>query len=225
MVETFINSLVIGYSGAVMPGSLLTYTLNRSLKYGARAGFIISIGHSLLELAVVVLIMLGFGKYLQSDTAQKIIGIVGGLVLCFFGISMLRDIILNKVNVDFSTARNTGGNESAGSTGKRKINSSMLLSGIIISASNPYFCFWWAVIGLNLIMTAYNRLGFPGVIAVYISHITCDISWYSFVSALISKTRRFINLKAYKGIILFLGIVLIGFGLSFMINSINTIMS
>ena len=49
MVEIFLQSLLIGYSGAMMPGSLLTYTLDKSIKSGPKAGLIISIGHALLE--------------------------------------------------------------------------------------------------------------------------------------------------------------------------------
>lgn len=211
MVEVFFKSLLIGYSGALMPGSLLTYTLEKSIKTGAKAGFLISIGHALLELVLVFLIFLGVGKYLGTSTAQLVIGIVGGGVLVFFGVSMVKDIYLGRVNIDFKK-------QSDGKYGN------IVVGGAVISASNPYFIIWWAAVGLGLMMNAYNSFGLIGVILFYFGHILADFSWYIFISTLVSKTRNFINLKIYKIIIVFLGICLIGFGVNFLVASVKILL-
>ena len=208
MIEVFLQSMLIGYSGAVMPGSLLTYTLDKSIKTGARAGFLISVGHALLELALVILIFLGVGKYLGTTAAQMIIGILGGLVLIFFGSGMVKDIVKGNISIDFNKPAD-------GKYGN------IIVGGALISASNPYFIIWWAAIGLGLIMNAYNSFGIAGVILFYFGHIISDFTWYCFISALISKTRTFINRKAYKIVIALLGICLVGFGLSFLIKSVK----
>lgn len=210
MLEVFLQSLLIGYSGAMMPGSLLTYTIDKSIKSGAKAGLLISLGHCILELILVILIFLGAGKYLQTPIAQLVIGLIGGIVLIFFGTNMIRDIFLNRINIDLKNKSNSK-------------NGNMVISGALISASNPYFPIWWAAIGLGLITNAYNLFGLFGVVLFYLGHITSDLSWYGFVSALISKTRNFINLKIYKIIITFLGFCLIGFGTSFILGSIKII--
>lgn len=210
MVQVFIQSMLIGYSGAIMPGSLLTYTLEKSIKSGTKAGLMISIGHSLLELVLVILIFLGIGKYLGTPPAQLAIGIIGGIVLIFFGINMLKDIYLGKVNINFA-------NERDGKYGN------ILIGGALISASNPYFIVWWAAVGLGLIMTAYNTFGLIGVVFFYLGHITSDITWYVCISMIISKSKKFINLKVYKIIIAVLGICLIGFGINFIISAVRVI--
>ncbi len=210
MVEVFLQSLLIGYSGAMMPGSLLTYTLDKSIKTGPKAGLIISIGHALLEFFLVILIFLGLGKYLGTPIAQLVIGLIGGIVLILFGASMIKDIYLGKISIDFKN--NTNGK-----------SGNMLISAALISASNPYFAVWWSAVGLGLIMNAYNMFGLIGVVLFYFGHIMADITWYVFISVLISKTRNFINLKAYKIIIALLGICLIGFGVSFIVSSIKIV--
>lgn len=212
MIEVFLQSLLIGYSGAIMPGSLLTYTLDKSIKSGTKAGLMASIGHALLELVLVILIFSGIGKYLGTTTAQLVIGMLGGIVILLFGAGMIKDIYLGKVSIDFK-------NEPDGKYGYGNI----LIGGALISASNPYFIVWWAAVGLGLIMNAYNAFGLLGVILFYIGHIMSDITWYVFVSALISKTRKFINLKVYKIIIASLGICLIGFGINFIVLSARII--
>lgn len=208
MIEVFLQSMLIGYSGAMMPGSLLTYTLDKSIKTGAKAGLLISAGHALLELALVMLIFLGVGKYLGRTIAQMLIGILGGLVLIFFGTGMVKDVVKGNISVDFKKpADGKYGNIIAG--------------GALISASNPYFIIWWAVVGLGLIMKAYNSFGMSGVVLFYCGHILSDFTWYCFISVLISKTRNFINLKVYKIVIAFLGLCLIGFGISFLITFVK----
>ncbi len=202
MVSIFLQSLLIGYSGAMMPGSLLTYTIDRSIKAGAKSGPLIVIGHSLLELVIVVLIFAGAGRVLATDTAQMIIGFAGGLVLNLMGIGMIRDALLNRLTINTESR-------------PEHVKSSMIAAGAIISAANPYFIFWWAVIGLGLILSAYKAFGIAGVVIFYLGHTLADLTWYSFISYLISKTRRFINLKIYKVVIIALGLCLCGFGISF----------
>lgn len=210
MAEVFLQSLLIGYSGAVMPGSLLTYTLDKSIKTGARAGIMISIGHALLELVLVILMFMGIGRYLGTAAAQIAIGILGGLVLVLFGTGMIRDIHKGNISIDFK----------ADSDGKY---GNILIGSALISASNPYFIVWWAAVGLGLLMNAYNSFGLAGIALFYTGHILSDITWYCFISALISKTRSFISLKVYKIIIVILGVFLVGFGLSFIFSSVKTV--
>ncbi len=61
MLQVFIQSLLIGYSGAVMPGSLLTFTIDRSLKYGgAGPAMLVPLGHVGVEALLVVAIFFRF---------------------------------------------------------------------------------------------------------------------------------------------------------------------
>jgi threonine/homoserine/homoserine lactone efflux protein len=208
-MDIFIQSLIIGFSGAMMPGSLLTYTIEKSMKIGPKAGFLVSVGHSLLELLLVILLFLGLGKYLETPLAQMIIGILGGAVLIFFGVSMIKDVVQGKINIEMkeSTTSKSGG---------------IILGSALISASNPYFAVWWAAVGLGLMMNAYNLLGLAGVVLFYTGHILADFTWYMSVSFVIGKTRRFINMKVYRVIIIILGAVLIGFGAGFLVASGKT---
>jgi threonine/homoserine/homoserine lactone efflux protein len=210
-MQIFLRSLIIGYSGAMMPGSLLTYTINKSMKHGAKSGILISIGHSILELFLVVILFVGLGKYLAADPVQTVIALVGGAVLIFFGFGMLRDVYRKKISINFAEMGSAG-------------QGSMIVEGAIISATNPYFIFWWAAVGLGLIVDAYNVLGILGIVLFYLGHICSDITWYSFISVLISKTRKFMNLTVYTVTIAVLGLFLIGFGLKFIYSGFNMTM-
>ena len=61
----FYTSLMIGFSGALSPGPLLLLTIEETTKIGAKAGILISIGHALLELIVVIALYNGLNNFLD----------------------------------------------------------------------------------------------------------------------------------------------------------------
>jgi threonine/homoserine/homoserine lactone efflux protein len=164
----------------------------------------------LLELVLIILIFLGLGIILQSDAAQITIGIAGGLMLGIMGTDMLIKSIKNKVSVNTDGERSGGGN--------------MLLSGAVISAANPYFLLWWAVIGLVLVMKSYDSFGAAGVAVFYFGHISADFIWYGAISVIVGTTRRFIKQTPYRVIIAVLGGLLIFFGGNFVYGAIVNLM-
>lgn len=214
MLAIYITALTIGFSGAMMPGSLLTYTLKQSLATGKRAGFIIVAGHALLELLLLILIFLGFDAVLRSDYAQMAIGFIGGALLLYMGFDMIRGSIRNTVHVRTDSCSSRA--EKSGKPG------SLLLSGVLLSASNPYFLIWWAIVGLGLLMEAYKAFGIAGVCIFYIGHTSADFIWYGSISVLVGTTRKFVREKPYRVMIAILGGVLLFFGGRFMFGAAVT---
>ncbi|NLO47786.1 MAG: LysE family transporter [Clostridiales bacterium] len=211
MVLLYSSAFVLGLSGAMMPGPLLTYTIRKALAKGWKAGFIITAGHALLEIALIALIMLGFGKILQTLIAQIIIGMAGGLLLTYMGYDMLKNAIKNNISVSTEEKGTRAG--------------SMVLSGILISASNPYFLIWWTIIGLGFILQAIGSYAYLGAVVFYLGHITADLLWYGVVSTVVGKTRKFIKDKPYRIIIASLGFILVLFGFRFIYGAVKDILS
>lgn len=189
-----------------MPGPLLTYNINQSMRLGIRSGFLLIAGHAILELATIALLFLGVGTFLSTNTAQIVIGLAGGLLLILFGAIMVIDVIKGKAKLDLQE------------NGKGK-SGNLVVNGIIISAMNPYFIIWWTVIGLGLMLAAYKAYGILGIAVFFAGHILADFTWYLFISILVSKARKLLNDKAYKIIVGILALVLIGFGISFIMNA------
>ena len=204
MIGTFFQSLLIAYSGAVMPGPLLTYNINQSMRVGVRSGLLLITGHAILELATIALLFLGLGAFLSTNSAQIVIGLAGGTLLILFGAVMIKDVILGKARLDLQ------GN------GKEK-SGGLILNGIMISAMNPYFIIWWTVVGLGLMMTAFKAYGIIGIAVFFAGHLLADFSWYVLISFLASRSRKIMSEKAYKVIVVILALVLVGFGINFVI--------
>lgn len=206
MAVLFLSALTVGFSGAMMPGSLLTYTIQQSLKTGVRAGILITVGHALLEAGLILLIFLGLGSILKTNLAQIIVGLAGGALLAIMGIQMVLGSVRNTIQI-----QTAGGQEKAR-------NVRLVLSSAVISITNPYFLLWWMVVGLGFIMQSYSTLGTAGVAVYYFGHISADFIWYVSISAVIGKTRKFIKETPYRIIIAALGGLLVYFGANFIIG-------
>lgn len=198
MIVLYLSALAVGFSGAVMPGSLLTYTIRQALSSGPRSGFIIVLGHALLELALILLIFLGFDTVLGSNAARIAVGLLGGVLLLGMG----ADMILQAARDRIAQPENR----------KKPGSRSMFVSGIVISAANPFFLLWWVAVGLGFVMQSYDSFGYRGVLIYFLGHITADFMWYGAVSVLVGTTRRFIGGKVYRVLVGVLGGLLVFFG-------------
>ena len=100
----FSFSFLVALTGAMSPGPLLTYTIIKSVqtsKHGYLMGLWIIIGHAILELGIIILLLLGFSFILKNIIVIRIVGIVGGLILVFFGLSIVRDVYFGNISADF----------------------------------------------------------------------------------------------------------------------------
>ena len=204
LIAIFGSAFLIGFSGALMPGPMFALVLSGSSKSGFKAGPLTVLGHGILELALVIGLVLGLGSLLQNETVFKIIGMVGGAVLVYLGIDMIRSIRKAKLDLE----------KDGKDPGK-----SLIFHGIIASLSNPYWIMWWATIGMALILSA-SKYKLWGVIVFFIGHILSDLVWYSSVSFAVDRGRKFLSQKVYKGIIAVCGVFLIGFGIYFISGAV-----
>ena len=195
-----ITSFIIALSGALMPGPLLTATVGESARYGPRAGPLLVVGHAILEFALVVALFLGLAPLLTNNKVTAGISLAGGTILLWLAFGMFRT--LSSLSL-----------ETAGSS--KKGQGRLITSGILVSLSNPYWSIWWATIGLAYILQ--SRLwGMVGVVVFFIGHILADLAWYSLVSYLIGKGRRFFTNAMYRGLVGFCALFLFGFAVWFL---------
>ncbi|MEX1307777.1 MAG: LysE family transporter [Eubacteriales bacterium] len=209
MIGIFFNALVVGYSGAVMPGALLTYVINQSLKKGIKVGVLTIIGHALLETVLIVLIFLGLSSVLESNLMSIIISFAGGALMIFFGVSGVLEVVRGKFKVEVDDQAK------ADSDGK------LIVAGGLVSLANPYFIIWWATIGLALLFKAHAAFGYIGVVVFALGHFMADFSWYVLISGAVHKTKGFLNLKAYRALAFVLSLALVGFGIYYMFSGMK----
>ena len=83
-----------------MPGPLLAVDIAETPRYGWRAGPIISVGHAIAEIAVVVALALGFVALAENEGLARVISVVGGAALIAMGMAMGYDALKKRIRYD-----------------------------------------------------------------------------------------------------------------------------
>lgn len=205
LIGIFITSFLLALSGALMPGPLLTVTINESVTRGPWTGPLLIIGHAILELILIIIILWGLGTILQDDTILSVIAFIGSVFMLAMGYSMIRNVrFLTLSDAQSQTPKST----------IARILKHPLSAGVIVSLANPYWSVWWLTIGLTYIFISV-KLGIIGIIVFFVGHVMADFLWYSVVSVSISLGRRYFTDGVYRGIAAFCGLFLLGFSVYF----------
>jgi len=205
LLALFFASFGVGFSGALMPGPLLTVDIAESTRRGFWTGPIIVGGHAIAELAVVALLAVGLSEILASDTAFRIIGLLGGAALVLMGGAMMHDIIRKIISFD----PDRPGSSSGLLVGK----------GITASLSNPYWFVWWATVGSAFLSKSLSH-GPAGPVVFYVGHIMSDFVWYTFVSFMISIGKKLLAGKPYYILISLCALFLLYIGVRFIVDAL-----
>ena len=206
LLTIFAGAFVVGLSGAMSPGPVLTVTISETLKRGFKAGPLITLGHAILEITLLALIGLGLGPFFEHPAVVTVFMSAGGLVLLWMGAQML-----------LSNKRIT--EEALSATGKDSPYGP-ILAGIVLSVSNPFWIIWWVTIGMSFV-TQSLQYGLIGLACFYIGHILSDLVWYSFVSFSVSAGRRLCPPMVYRILFILGGAILVMLGAMFITKVIQ----
>jgi len=94
LLEFIATVVLVTASGALAPGPLFFATVSHGTKSGAKGGLAFSIGHTLVEFPLVLLLALVFGEIASEVAGEPAVkvstGVVGGLFLLIFGLKLLK---------------------------------------------------------------------------------------------------------------------------------------
>jgi threonine/homoserine/homoserine lactone efflux protein len=209
LVEMGLQIILVSVSGVFSPGPLLFANLALSKYGGFWSGIKIAIGHTIIELPVIILLSLPFVVFSPVNmifSIMKIISFIAGAFLIVFAI--------------FYVVRIIRANDSPHSA----INSSRIenpyLAGIMFTSLNPFFIVWWTTVGVKLISDSISLLGHPaGMAFLFFVHIWMDYAWLGLSSYLASKGFNIIRSEYHRYITILLTVPLFYYGIYFVLGS------
>ena len=204
----FVNSYIVGFSGAMMPGPLLVVGLSETPRHGWKTGPIISTGHAIAEIFVVIILSMGLIAVSENSVVTAWIGLIGGVSLIIMGIMMGYDIITARVTYEPSSSKQS--------------NQLLALKGITATLSNPYWFVWWATTGLAFLVKSL-KFGVAGPVVFYFGHILSDYTWYTFVSVSLWSGKKLMVGNTLRNLILLCAIFLIYLGVTFIIDGATSL--
>lgn len=206
MIQILLLSFIIALTGALTPGPLLTFTIYKSLnqKRGYLAGLFIVLGHALIEFILIIALLAGASVFFQNPIFLTIIGVIGGTLLIFLGFLSIRNVNKTDFDINFNLEEDK----------VKGYKGNSFIGGIVVSLSNPYWEFWWAVIGLGFMINFNISFENPvGILLFFIGHELGDIVWYLPISTFVYLGGKSLNPKIYKYVLIACGALMIIFGI------------
>lgn len=202
MLPMLLSVVIISLSGVMMPGPMFAVTLAKSYR-SPWAGALISLGHAVIEVPLILLIYFGFAQFFQNTTVQLGLSVAGGAMIIWLGISMFRartEVVQKGKDLPYNA----------------------FVAGIIASGFNPFFLLWWATIGSMLVMK-FHGFGTIGLTLFIVVHWLCDLVWLSFVSILVYRTRALWGRRLQEWVFIACSLLLVGFGGWFLVSGIQLV--
>lgn len=213
----FTTAFFVGFSGAMMPGPMLTVTITETPRRGFWVGPQLVFGHAIVECILIVCLAGGLSYAIQQPAVTGGIGLLGGIVLLWFGWSMYQGASNTGVSLNFS--------ESGSASGiGRQSSVSPVISGIVLSLTNPYWSLWWATVGVSYVVAAIS-LGTLGLLLFFAGHILADLAWYSAVSFIVNTGRNYISDRLYQGTLVVCACFMVLLGCWFAIDGFQRLMA
>ena len=205
-----ITIVVVTASGALAPGLLFFVNVAHGTKSGAKGGLAFSVGHSIVEFSLVMLLALVLLEVVDEPAVKyepavkSIIGVIGGTFLLVFGVLQVHQFLMSKSEV-FG--------------GKTIPLRNPLLLGSIFTGLNPYFIIWWLTAGLKLIWDSIIFASWAGVLLMYVAHVWMDYVWLTATAYLAKRGTSLVGSRGYRIVMAVFGGILVYFGLSFLISA------
>jgi threonine/homoserine/homoserine lactone efflux protein len=204
MAAVFIFSFLASLGAVVSPGPVMAAIITEAPRQGWRVGPLVAIGHTLLELILVVLLGLGLSLGLASPNARQIIALAGGLLLVFIGSSYIAGTLRGRMTLPQP-------DENA----PQRSWFSMILLGIGTTVSNPFWYTWWVTVAAGYLAQA-RQLSLLAVGMFYVGHISADFTWDTILSVSTSAGTRFLTDRRYQVLIVLTGVFMLYLGLIFL---------
>lgn len=100
IIEFTAEVVLLSASAVLFPGPLFLANLIYGSKGGFHSGIEISVGHTIVELPLIILLALGIFEYSSftlTDESLRIIGLIGGIAIIIFSIAQLSNMKNEKI--------------------------------------------------------------------------------------------------------------------------------
>ena len=205
LIAFLAHAVVISFSGVMAPGPVTAMTLAAGAR-NRHAGALVAVGHGIVEFPLMILISVGVWRVFRIPQVQIGIALAGGIMLLIMGAGMLKE------------ARKAADvKPEAGGRGP-------ILTGIVLSAGNPYFLLWWATVGLALATRAAD-LGLLAFALFAVLHWSCDLIWLEALSWTSFKGSKLFGTRVQQIGLAVCGAALLLFGGMFLYDAVKDLLA
>ena len=202
LAQFAVTVITISVSGVMSPGPLFAANVAYGLKGGLRAGLKMAYGHTVVELPLVILLGVGALSLVAIPQFRETVALLGAISLFVFAGLQINSVVRKPAS--FFQGRH-----------------GPFIAGIMLSALNPFFLFWWFTIGFKLISDALLLASFVGIGIMFAFHIWMDYAWLGTVAYFSSKGKKILSNRNYGIFMIAISGILVYFGVIFVMDALS----
>jgi threonine/homoserine/homoserine lactone efflux protein len=196
--------VVISCSGVMQPGPVTATVITMGTR-NRYAGILMALGHGIVEFPLMVVIILGVGKFFERRSVQVSIGLAGGVFLILMAIQGLLSL------------------KAGAGTQPKTLGGKPILAGIVLSAGNPFFLIWWATVGLAL-ATQAAQWGLWAFGLFALTHFSMDLTWLQMLSWASFKGSALLGPRGLRIVLTTCSSALLVFGVFFIYRAVGLLL-
>jgi len=197
MFISFIEGFLLGMGAAIPLGPINILIMNHALREYKNA---VAIGFGAMnsDILYLTMILLGIATFFNQPFISTTLGVLGSLFLLYLAYLIFKD-------------RNKALDSNKGSTHSKNLFR-LYLQGFILTFINPYtVAFWLSIAGY----TAHTKLE---PVITMIGMLCAIFLWITLMPYMVHRSKHRISQKTAYYFNLFSSILLLGFGLSLILN-------
>ena len=213
LTEFLFSAVILGIVVAIPPGSVTVAASQRAIKYGFRNSLFFTVGSSISDIFYIILVYNGVAQLVSSNNLFKIIlWAVCGTILCYMGLSSL----VNSLRKNSSDSINYA---------LKKSPLAAILSGILITLTNPMTIVGWLAIAGNFFLVWNEK--FPESADYSVTVTACImfgvLLWFVPLLFAVSRLKRIFSGRILMFLMRICDIWLVFFGLIAYYNFIKSL--
>lgn len=202
----YIESLLLGFSLAAIPGPIFFEVFRRTLTKGFWSGALLSVGEFLANFLILMLTFFGIQSFLLYKPVKLVLFLLGSAILIWIGITAIK---IKKENIEKASQKSVSKNNS-------------IIVGFGLAIASPLaVAVWISIGGAYLAQYTSKLLSFINILLLALGVML----FFFTLASIIHFTRHKISTKYVLWFSKIFGIVLIGYGLYFLYQFIILLIS
>lgn len=202
----YIESLLLGFSLAAIPGPIFFEVFRRTLTKGFWSGALLSVGEFLANFSILMLTFFGIQSFLLYKPVKLVLFLLGSAILIWIGITAYR---IKKEDIEKASKKSVSKNNS-------------IIVGFGLAIASPLAIAVWISIGGAYLAQYTSKL--LSLINIFLLAFGVMLFFFTLAS-IIHFARHKISTKYILWFSKIFGIVLIGYSLYFLYQFIILLMS
>ena len=194
MITFLLSGILLGLSGGLSPGPLLTLVASETVRHGARAGVGVALAPLLTDLPIILATVLLLRPLTDQAVPLALIQLGGGGYLAWLGMQGLRFQGAELEPTDPATS---------------------LQRGVIANFLNPSPYLFWLAVGAPTVLAAW-REGWLAAAAFVIAFYALLVGSKVLLALALGRARHLLRSRGYILLMRSLGLALLGYALLFL---------